>query len=410
MGCILFAGIMVFARLSLAQAESAALAHSPDIVIARSRVAEAQALLAQARATFGPALTANYSASPQAGPANTGTVTQQMTSVGAQWTLGDLLAYAPAVAQADAQLQAARLALADAERTQTIALIATYYGALQSQATLRARDAELAGADAELRAARLRYSAGDAPRLDVVRASVAVAAAQADLARARADAQDADAALEQATGSADGALRDLAPSNGQADGCTGCSAHDASALIALALAQRPDVAAARANVTAAQHAVAAAKRGLWPLMTVSGGYTRGVDTGIPVSGPNASIDVTVPVTGAAHDRVLVQQARLAQAQAELDKIERSVTLEVGSALRARRAQTAALAASQRALHDARAEFVAAQLGYRSGAVSSLSVESARATYVQALVAHIAALYAQARARATLALVIGESHA
>jgi outer membrane protein TolC len=64
-----------------------------------------------------------------------------------------------------------------------------------------------------------------------------------------------------------------------------------------------------------------------------------------------------------------------------------------------------LIASQRALQGARAEFAATQVGYRSGAVSSLDVEAARTTYVQALVEEISALYAQARARAALNLVL-----
>jgi outer membrane protein TolC len=398
----LVGAILLYAHLSLQNAQADALAVSPDVAIARGKLQEAQALYDQARATYGPAFLANYTQSPQAGPTNASTVEQRLTTVGASWTLGDLFAYAPAVAQADAALQSARLSLNDAERNEAIAVITAYYAALAAQAAREARDRELAAANAELRAANLRFSAGDAPRLDVVRASVAVASAQADLARAQADADTAAAALATETGLPTTVLQTTVPSRLE----IAPTSADVNAEVAQALARRPDVAAARQNVTAAERAVAVARRGGWPLVTLSGGYTQGVDTGIPVSGASATVDVTIPVTGAAHDRVLAEEARLVQSRAQLAKIERSVTLEVGSAIRDYEAQTVALAASQRALQGAQAEFAATQIGYRSGAVSSLDVEAARTAYIQALVNEISALYAQARARATLDLVVG----
>jgi outer membrane protein TolC len=396
--------VLLYAHLSLQAAQASALAVSPDVAIARGKVQEAQALYDQARATYGPALTANYAQVPQAGATNN-VVTQRLTTVGASWTLGDLFAYSPAVARSHAALSAAQLSLTDAERNEQIGVITTYYVALETQATLSARSEELAAANAELRAASLRFSAGDAPRLDVVRATVGVAAAEGDLARAQADAENAAAALTTETGLAADVLQgtvaaplEVAPLN-----------VDAATAAREAVANRPDVAAARVDVEADQHAVAVAHRAGWPLITLSGGYTEGVDTGIPVSGASAAVDVTIPVSGAARDRVIAAEARLAQSSAQLQKVERSVTLEAASAVRAYKAQTSALSASQSALKGAQAEFSATQVGYRSGAVSSLDVEAARTTYVQALLNEISALYAQARARAALNLVLGRSN-
>ncbi|MGB6517683.1 MAG: TolC family protein [Candidatus Cybelea sp.] len=396
--------VLLYAHLSLQAAQVSALAVSPDVAIARGKVQEAQALYDQAKATYGPALTANYAQVPQAGATNN-VVTQRLTTVGAAWMLGDLFANSPAVAQAHAALSAARLSLTDAERNEQIAVIAAYYAALEAQAALNARSQELAAANAELRAASLRFSAGDAPRLDVVRATVAVAAAQGDLARAQADADDTAAALAAETGLPDGVLQskvttqlDIAPMN-----------VDAATAAREALAARPDVAAVRQNVEAEEHAVVVTRRAGWPLVTLSAGYTEGVDTGIPVSGASAAVDVTIPITGAAHDRVRAEEARLDQSRAQLQKVERKVSLEVASAVRAYQAQTSALLASQHALQAAQAEFSATQVGYRSGAVSSLDVEAARTTYVQVLVDEISSLYAQARARAALNLVLGQAH-
>lgn len=398
--------ILLYAHLSLQSAQADALAVSPDVAIARGKVAEAQALYDQARATYGPAVVANYAQSPQAGPTGIGSIEQRLTTVGASWTLGDLFAYAPAVARAGATLEAARLSLSDAERTQQIGVITAYYSALGAHAAQDARAKELAAANAELRAASVRFSAGDAPRLDVVRATVAVASAQAQLARAQADADTAAAALADETGVPTTTFETTMLGRAESPPIT----IDVNDAIRLALARRPDIASARESVAAEERAVVVARRGGWPLLTLSGGYTTGVDTGIHVSGASAAVDVSLPVTGAAHDRVLAEEARLTQARAQLDKVERSARLEAGAAVRDYQAQSAALTASRHALQGAQSEFAATQTGYRSGAVSSLDVEMARTTYVQALVNETAALYAQASARATLNLVIGETNA
>jgi outer membrane protein TolC len=403
---LLAVSIQRFAHLPLDAAESAALARSPDVAVAAAKVREQQALLAAARASYGPALTGNYTEGPQGGNAGE-TIAQRLTTVGAQISLGDLLTYAPAVAQADAALRAAQFDLASAQRSERVTLIGQYYGALAADATARARAVELASAQSEERAARLRFSAGDAPRLDVVRGSVAVAQAQADLARAQADAQNADAVLEAETGVSETTLATV-PSDVTASPPFLTLAPDQA--IAEALRNRPEIASAQAGVAAEEHAVAVARRGGFPIVTIAGGYTKGVDTGVPVSGPSASVQMNLPLGGAAHDRVLVEESRLAQARAQLEKARRTIVVEVGSAVRTDRAQTAALAAAERALRSAQAEFRATQIGYRNGASSSLDVEAARSTYVTALVGEISALYAQAQAQATLELVIGRPHA
>jgi outer membrane protein len=392
----------IFAQLSLDQAQQDSLAQSPDVAIARAKVREAQALFDAARASLGPALSSSYAEGPQGG--NRGaTIAQRLTTVGAQWTLGDLLAYAPQLAQADAALHAAQFDLSDAERTQEIAVIGAYYAALEARAVVHARNDELSSAKAELRAASLRFDAGDAPRVDVVRASVAVAQAQADLVRAQAASGDAYAALAQDTGVPASALQ----ATSSIDPLAAAAVPSVAEAVQRALAARPDVGSARASVAAEERAVSVARRGGIPLITLSGGFTSGVDTGVKVSGPSANVQVIYPLGGAAHDRVLAEEARLAQARAELVKVERGIELQVGSAVRAYRAQTAALAAAERALHDAQVEFDATEIGYRSGVSSSLDLETSRTTYVAALVSQISALYAQAQAQTTLQLVMGE---
>ena len=396
--------VQTFAQLTLGAAESAALKGSPDVALAAARVQEQQALFAAARATYGPALTGNYVETPQ-GVGTNQIAAQRLTTVGAQVTLGDLLAYSPAIAQANASLQAAQFDFSNAQRSERINVIGLYYGALSARADLAARRAALQSAQADQHASQVRFGAGDVPRLDVVRAGVAVAQAQADVARAQADADNADAALAQETGidpaSLNTAPTAIAPSS---------LAPSAASAVREALASRPEVASAQSSVDAEQHAVAVAKRGGFPATTLSAGYTKGIDSAIAVSGPTLGVQMNLPLGGAAHDRVAAEEARLAQARAQLAKVQRQITVEVGAAVRTYQAQSSALAAARRALQQAGAAFAATRIGYQSGASSSLDVEAARATYIQSLVSETSALYAQAQAQATLQLLLGNDHA
>ena len=404
-GLLLALIVPIFSQLSLNDAQTAALQHSPDIAIARAKVDEQRALFDAARSAYAPALTANYVEAPQGIDAFT-TGAQRLTTVGASIALGDLFAASPAIAQASASLRSAQFDFDDAQRTERIAVIGFYFDALDAHATMDARQVALDDANAQLRAAHLRFANGDAPRLDVVRADVALANAQADLVRASADAQNADATLAQETardvtsltiGTREEQMVPLVP-------------YDPNAAVRTALASRPEIASAQAAVDAEQHAVEVTRRGGLPQITLAGGYTSGIDSAIKVSGPSLNLNASMPLGATPHDRIAAEEARLAQAQAQLQKVRREVTIEVSAAVRTQAAQGGALAAASRALGEAKAEYDATQIGYRSGASSSLDVESARSTYISALVNELSAYYAQARAAATLQLLMGNEHA
>lgn len=396
--------VQTFSHLSLIDAENAALARSPDVAAARAKVAEQQANFNAARTTILPALAATYAQAPQLGVDNLSSISQHTTTIGGQITLGDLFAYSPAVAQASAMLGSARADAANAERVERTSVIAQYYGALAASATHRARTVARDTAQRDRDAAEIRFKAGDTPRLDVVRAEVALAQAEADLARAEADDANASAALALETG-ADPATLSMDDVDAQTPAILTVDARTATET---ALNARPELASARESVTAEEHAVAVARMGILPVITILGGYSTGTDTGVKISGPAVNVTATLPLGGTAVNRTAAERARLDQAVAQRDKLVRQVTLEVGSAVRTYRAQVRAEVAAERALGEARAEQDATVIGYRSGASSGLDVEAARSTYVQALVSAIAAHYAQAQARATLDLLMGKN--
>ena len=399
-GAILLAALagtpQQFTALPLSTAVRRAVRISPDVAQARARVTENQALLAAARGAAAPQLQASYAAAPQGGNANN-TIEQSLTTVGAAVTLGDYFSYLPAVRQAQFTLAAAQYDLLDAQRTERVKTIALYYGALRAVATRRLRAQDVGTAQSDLRAALLRFKAGDVPRLDVVRAQVALANAKSNLDAAQVDVANAEDALSTETGVPVTGLSALQSASAMI-AAPPASPQDA---VSRALAQRSDVLSARQAVRAEEAAVRVARSGLLPLVTVSGGYTHGYDSGVLVSGPSANVTLSVPVSHANADRAAAERARLVEAQDKEAALRRSVTVAVSSAARTYEESVRAVRSARQARAAAQEELRATEIGYRSGASSSLDVADARRTYVQAALAEVNAIYAQAQAAATL---------
>ena len=387
-----------FTQLDLPTAQSRAVAASPDVTIARSEVERNRAALAQARATLGPAGFANYAANPQQAASGIGTATQTLTTVGVQTTLGDLLSYSPLVAQAAAALRASEADERTAERTERTKVVTQYYAALKARAILGSRVAAFASAQSARGASQKRFAAGDVPRLDVVRADVAIARATADLAAARATDANATEALRV---EADTPI-DLRQTRVEPLADIGPPA-DPQLAISRALLTRSDVVAARLAVEAERAQVRATQRAGFPPLTIQGGYSRGIDGGTIISGPNVTANLTLPLGGVASAKVAQERQRLVQAEAKLANTERTVRLDVGSATRNYAAAHEARLAATQARIQAAAEFAATDLGYRNGGSSSFELAGARATYSQAQVDELSAIYDEAAARAALHL-------
>lgn len=81
-------------------------------------------------------------------------------------------------------------------------------------------------------------------------------------------------------------------------------------------------------------------------------------------------------------------------------------LEISTAARSVGSIARTLEATRRESLAARAELAATELGYRSGASSSLDVEVARAADTSATIARVDAEYDLEKARAVLALEVG----
>jgi outer membrane protein TolC len=392
-----------FVGLSLQQAQDDAVAQSPDVATARARVTAAQQSLGAAKAGFGPSLVAGYVLNPQAGAIPNTTVTQTAFNLGVQATLLAFAQYLPLLYQAEALERGANANEVIAERAERIKVSGQYFAALKANAGLGARDEALALATAQLEAARKRYKAGDAPRIDVIRAQVALSQAVAAREGAQAQSDNALQALSVETSVPVAALTSAPPVERPS---TAMLVADPQVAVHRALTARAELTSARENVSSASSALSAARAAALPAITVSAGYEHGTDTGQYVQGPTINASFELPFNGSQNAHVSDATAALTIAREGLRSQERQVTLEVSAAVRDLQAATRAAAASSNARQAAEEELNATEIGYRTGSTSSLERAAAGATYADARLAELTAIYDEELARATVDLELG----
>jgi len=418
---IALAALVVFGALSPAQAGDAAVAVSPSIAVADAQVRQNAATLGAARSALVPSLASSYVQTPQGNPPGPNVISRLVT-VGLQETLTDFLSYGSVLRQAALTLTASRADRDVAIRDERIKTVQYYYDALKARSTVTARSAALASARASDSAATLRFTAGDAPRLDVLRAEVAVARAEADLESSRVAEADADQALLLETGLPEStdlqttreATTDTLPAAGVRLGSGAAAASTpaaagagtANAVVTNALANRAEIASLSASADAAGAGRRVIAGGAFPVLLVGGGYTAGTDSGVPIGAPSLTASVLFPLGAGAHDRIAAEDAKIAAAKARFEAGRRAIMLEVATSVRSVASLERTLDATQRESLAARAELTATELGYRSGASSSLDVEVARTADTSATIARVDAEYNLAKARAVLALEIG----
>jgi len=394
---------LAFSGLTLQQAQDDAVAQSPEVEIAHARVDAASAALGAARTSLFPSLIAGYVRNPQSAAVPPAIVTQHSFNVGLQATLLSFTQFLPLLYQTEAGYRLARADAATAERGERIRTANLYFSALRSRANLRARREALSLASAQLDAAQRRFKAGDAPHIDVVRAQVAAAQALAALENAQAADANATQALALETGVSTTSIADTAPGTLPV---VSAAVSDAAAAVARAMSQRTEIVSAQENVAAASAGVSAARVGILPTVTFSAGYEHAVDVGQPIKGPTANAVIELPLNGASASRISEARAALTQASAQARLAQRQVTIEVSSAVRTLGAAILATAASTRARIAAQEELNATVIGYRTGASSSLERTAASATYADARLAELSAIYDEALARAIVQLELG----
>jgi outer membrane protein TolC len=397
------ATVPAFAALSLSDAQAKAVARDVTVAQTQTVVMQSAANLHLAGALSVPHLLGDYDLSPQANaywPPVTGTVEQHLLSVGAGIVLNDFVAQSDEIRASANDLLAAQLQVQAAMLAARENAVRLYYDALSAIALERFRQEELTATLRDLSAAQLRARSGESPRLDVIRADVAVQQARADLVLAEAQVTDAVQALAIVTGVSAATLQNVVQR--PAPAAFTLNVDDA---VSRAIAARPEISSLLASIRAREANVDVARQTGLPTVTAQGGYEGGADTGLPIRGPTVAVHMDLPISSPESSQVKIAQAQLESAQWQLVGERRAITLEVSAAVRdaaaadqSARAATAARNAATQALH-------AVELGYREGFSSSLDVTDTRLTYVQASVNALAAEYARDEAHALLEVLV-----
>jgi outer membrane protein len=386
----------------------------PDVITAQAAAVRAQATAVQQRSLRWPQLTLELNALAAKGLA------REVTTGGEPILTRGVVNY---VRNADVALtytvyqsglseqirQAATLAAAqllgvpDAQRLLGYQVTQTYYNILAQKQVTRALLQSLAASERHREQVQARVDAGTAPRSDLLPVDVEVAQARLLSVGAETNMDTSIAALKallQVTPQDTIELADLLPQS--------LAVPNLNDLLCLAETCRPDIAAQKLNIRAAQLGtkVARTQAGVQFFADASANYGR--HTGQTGEQWELQAGATYPLFDAGSSKAGVTSAQAAEVQAQerLTSLRLNMQRDVESALLALNQSKVAVEVAAVGTASAQSSMAAAEARYKEGLAIILEVTDAQVQLVQAQVAEIQARYNQTLALAQLRYATG----
>lgn len=400
--------------LTLDQALQEAFARNPQIISAREAVAAAQQGVAVARAGLAPTLsvsgTGTYGTSSATAVTPTGVAqvlpgpqaTASVSLVGSV-PLFDMGKTAAEVASAEAALASAQATLRLTEQSIALATASAFFNVLSAERLTGVRQAQLAQAQDQLALAQAQVRAGVAAQADVVQAQAQVAQAQVNLLGASSQISTSKASLAALLGAEVAAPLEVQ----QPPAPQPAVAVSAETVLQRALANRPEVAAAQAQVRSAAAAAALARINAGPQVTLglTTAYTPASTSPVLSNafgyGLGATVSLPLFDAGKGGAEVRQAQAALRQAQASLSAAQLAVRQDAYQAYLGAVQAAANVTATQAAAAAADQALRVAEGQYRAGVGTIVAVTTAQATAAQAEANAVTAVYGYETALATL---------
>lgn len=324
-----------------------------------------------------------------------------------------------------AQLEEARALLETAnaiqdEVLQTLLLdaAALYYTTLSAQAAKEAAAEAERVAQESLHAATAKYQAGVAARMDQLQARTAYARAHLEHVKVEGELKNAQGTLAIAMGLPVDTQADLVPHNGILP--TSPFLKPVNELVTEALQQHPQLAALHAEVSAARASVDATRAEGRPTVSLGAELSHQKERdqlpslGFPTSHVTRNsraigVQVNIPLFDGygRRYRTIAAENKVEQKLAQLEEIEREITLKVWSSYQLLETETASLKASEELLEDARQAFAVARGRYKSGLGSMLDLLDTQLVLAEAQQQRIRSLSSWHEARLKLAASIGK---
>jgi TolC family type I secretion outer membrane protein len=314
----------------------------------------------------------------------------------------------------DAAMDLARESLLAADWTHNntlqVVLLAAVQAYYQVYATAEAVQAAAAAEKASLtslEATRARLRVGNATRADVLQAQTAYSQAQLNRTQREGDAANARGVLSNQLGlSADREVRIAPPPDLQAQQVAERAVGE---LIELAKSRRPDLAAAQAQVRAAESNIRLQQALGKPSLSLFG--TAGATHAVPGSDPRSGaigLQLSIPFFTGYRNTYQILQAReqLDLQQATRDKLATDVALDVWTAYQNLRTQGQALTTATELLASAQESYNVALARYRAGVGTITDLLNAQSALSGAQLEVIQARFNWNVTKATLAKAIG----
>jgi outer membrane protein len=401
-------------KLSFPAAVDLALCRSPQTRAAWAAAHQQAAALGSAESAWLPTVTATGAAArefgehvdvtgqTEAGPQNSADASVNLT-----WTLYDFGARSGRIRSARALLDAAAASLGSTSQQLVRQVVQSYYGAVAADANLAATQTTEAAAASSLDVARSLREGGVGTLADVLQAETAHDQAVLNRVQAWANAMSARGSLAVTLGQTaeQPFTLDPEPIPSEVPSLTARM----SDLMAEAVRQRPDLAAARAQRDSAQADITVARALGRPTITVGALHTFNYQQGVPNLDYNQiGINVTVPLFTGFNVSYGIRQAQAAlQArEANLDQVTLGVTLDVWNGYYMLDSANQQLIATAALIKTAEENEQVALGRYRAGVGSIVDVLTAQTGAANARTVRINAELEWKVARAQLALALG----
>jgi outer membrane protein len=399
--------------LSLSMAIDLALCRNPATRSAWAAAHEQAAALGSAESAWLPDISATGSATRTLGTHQDNGVIDSAdqntkdAAINLSWTLYDFGGREGRIRSARYLLNAAAATASSVSQQTILSAVQDYYGVVAADAGLVAAQTTEATASRSVEIARALREGGVATLADVLQAETAYDQAVLTRIQAGQAAKTARGGLAVVIGaSADQPLKLAAePVPAQIPGLT-ARLED---LLAEAMRQRPDLAAARAERDAAGADITVARAAGRPSISVAAGRTTINQTGIPTQNyGQVGINVTVPIfTGfAVGYRVRQAQAALESREVNAEQVRLNVTLDVWNAYYSLDSANQQLAITGTLTTTAQSNQDVAVGRYQAGVGTIIDLLTAQTAAATARQQGITAALNWKVARAQLALALG----
>jgi outer membrane protein len=261
---------------------------------------------------------------------------------------------------------------------------ASYFFFQAQRALLAAARLSVAEADTNVNSARQRNAAGVATIADVLQAEVLLAQAQLAFETADGNVEVARGALAVAMGLPSNARYDLAPVNDSI--VVAVAAVSVDTLIDLALAARPDLAAARVEIELSRAEVQVARSSLYPSVSLGSTLSHPYSSQPNASGTTfgVTLGVAIPIFNLARPyNVMAARAQVDAAAARANLLRTDVSQQVYTSYYDLRTATRLSRTADVLLSSAIRSEAAARARYRAGVGTILDLITAQSALASA---------------------------